>query len=180
MKRFHISGTVHTTATYSRTRSGTTKHYDKKYADSTPDAMVISATTKQEAIKILKKEMVQRYSRNESTKDDDPFIDDDAPTTKRGGGGGSGGLRKVDSDEYIEQTVDEVDIDSVFIDDDIHSHSEANMMMKSVFPVKYQFIPSDDKYLNNTGECVVDQIDKIYGGLKKSYLERILLTRVMK
>ena len=42
--------------------------------------------------------MVQRYSRNESTKDDDPFIDDDAPTTKKRkdklyglGGGGEGG-----------------------------------------------------------------------------------------
>ena len=33
-KRFHISGTVHTTATYSRTRSGSTKHYDKSYPDS--------------------------------------------------------------------------------------------------------------------------------------------------
>ena len=39
-----------------------------------------------------------------------------------------------------------VDIDSVFIDKDTKSHSESNMMMKSVHPVKYQFIPSDDKH----------------------------------
>ena len=53
------------------------------------------------------------------------------------------------------------------------------MMMRSVFPVKYQSIPSDDKYLNNTGECVVDQIDKIYGGLNKKLSRENLLTNAM-
>ena len=164
--KYHISGTVHTTATSSRARSGTTKYHDKSYPDSTPDAMIITAKSKQEAIQTFKKEMAQRHSRNVATNDDDPFIDDDAPTVSGRTFGGTI-KRTRGSDEFIEQKVNSVDVDSVFIDDDIHSHSEANMMMKSVYPVRYQFIPSDDEYLDNTGECVVDQIDKIYGGLSK-------------
>ena len=37
--------------------------------------------------------------------------------------------------------------------------------MKSARFVKYDFIPSDEKHLENTGMCVVDQISKIYGPL---------------
>ena len=163
-QKYHISGTIHTRQTYSRTRSGTTKYYDKVYNVSTQDALVITAISKVEAIKLFKKEMVQKYSRsvkpsnNEKAEEE---VDDNGGyylnfTDDRGG-----------TDYVCDDEVTGVDIDSVFLDKNTKSHSESNMMMKSVHPVKYQFIPSDDKHLNNTGECVVDQIDKIYGHLNK-------------
>ena len=58
-QKYHIGGTVHRRQTYSRTRSGTTKYYDKVYNVSTQDALVITAISKVEAIKLFKKEMVQ-------------------------------------------------------------------------------------------------------------------------
>ena len=153
-QKYHIGGTVHRRQKYSRTRAGTTKYYDKVYNVSTPDALVITAISKVEAIKLFKKEMVQKYSRSVK-----PSSNEKAEEEVDDGGGGT--------DYFCDDEVTGVDIDSVFIDKDIKSHSESNMMMKSVRPVKYQFIPSDDKHLNNTGECVVDQIDKIYGHLNK-------------
>ena len=41
--KYHIGGTVHLRQTYSRTRAGTTKHYDKVYNESKQDALIITA-----------------------------------------------------------------------------------------------------------------------------------------
>ena len=66
------------------------------------------------------------------------------------------------NDYHIEREVKDVDVCSVFIED-VKPQNEGNMMMKSALPVKYQFIPSSEKYTKNKVECVIDVIDAIYG-----------------
>ena len=93
----------------------------------------------------------------------DPFDDDN-------GGRGSASYEGLglDSDSYHDRGVKNVKVDSVVAETSLTAGHESNSMMRRAFPVQYDFIPSDDKYLNNEGECVVDQIDKIYGHLNNN------------
>ena len=50
--------------------------------------------------------------------------------------------------------------------------------MKSVLPSQYEFIPSDNSLLVYEGECVIDQVSKMYGNQIKAlrgekFIERI-------
>ena len=65
--------------------------------------------------------MVQKYSRSVK-----PSSNEKAEEEVDDGGGGT--------DYFCDDEVTGVDIDSVFIDKDTKSHSESNMMMKSVHP----------------------------------------------
>ena len=56
---------------------------------------------------------------------------------------------------------------SIFVENNIKHHDEKEMKMKSVYPVRYEFIPSDEKHLKEEGFCVIDQISSIYGPLLK-------------
>ena len=52
-------------------------------------------------------------------------------------------------------------IEDTFIDDVADASWENNEMdslMKGVLPHQYEFIPSDNSWLENEGECVIDQI----------------------
>ena len=99
--------------------------------------MVVTTTSKQVAIQLFNEEMMDTHSGNGEV------------------------------EYWVQRQVNDIDMNTVFIDDDIQPRSEARMIMRRAYPVKYQFIQSEDKYWNNTGECVVDQIDKIYGLLIK-------------
>ena len=94
----------------------------------------------------------------------DDYNDAAAIRAEVGGGGGGGD----DSDAYMNRGVKSVKVESIVAESSLTAGHESNSMMKRAFLVTYDFIPSDDKYLNNEGECVVDQIDKIYGHLNKN------------
>ena len=68
---------------------------------------------------------------------------------------------------YIEQNVDDIDIDDITHLSTYNARHELNAMMRQAFLVNYDFIPSDNKFLQNDGMRVVDQIDKIIGQLNK-------------
>ncbi len=70
-QQYHISGTINRRQTYSTTRSRTKKHYDKVHNRCTTDALVITATSKQEAIQLAEQEIVHQCSRNGKVTDDD-------------------------------------------------------------------------------------------------------------
>ena len=54
-----------------------------------------------------------------------------------------------DSDEYIEKQATGVKVESVVAESSLTAGHESNSMMRRAYPVKYDFIPSDEKYLNN-------------------------------
>ena len=59
-------------------------------------------------------------------------------------------------------------IEYIFVDDvadasSVRANNEMDSFMKSVLPYQYEFIPSDNSLLVNEGECVIDQVSKIYG-----------------
>ena len=85
------------------------------------------------------------------------------------GSGGGGNNRIGGSDDHITKTVDDMFIDDVIPESLLTAGHESNAMMKMAFPVKYDLIHSDGKYLSNEGESVVDQIDKIYGHLSNNW-----------
>ena len=86
-------------------------------------------------------------------------------TSSNKGTGGSSNKPTGCSDDYAIREIEETIISDIFGESSLTAGHESNAMMKRAYPVTYDFIPSDDKYLNNEGECVVDQIDKIYGHL---------------
>ena len=45
----------------------------------------------------------------------------------------------------------------------VRANNEMDSYMKSVLPYQYGFIPSDNSLLVDEGECVIDQVSKIYG-----------------
>ena len=92
-------------------------------------------------------------------------------------GSGNGNHRIGGSDDYINKKLDDIFIDDVVAESSLTAGHESNAMMRKAYPVKYDFIPSDDKYLNNEGECVVDQIDKIYGHLNNSLSRKIFINQ---
>ena len=155
-QKYYISGRVETTSKYSRTRSGTIKHYDKRYHDSHEFKQVIEATSRREAEAIYKKMAMDEFSINVDNSgssgsggnNDDPFIDDvdDVGYYDQGGGSGGGGGVPT-SDDYKEQTVDDIFIDDVQPASSYTASSEANSMMRRAYPVNYDFIPADDKYV---------------------------------
>ena len=107
------------------------------------------------------------FNQNGVKEDYDPFNDDDNKDWAADGGNeGMGSM--PDSDSYHDRSVKNVKVDSVVAETSLTAGHESNSMMRRAFPVQYDFIPSDDKYLNNEGECVVDQIDKIYGHLNNN------------
>ena len=62
-------------------------------------------------------------------------------------------------------------IEDIFIDDvaDASSVRANNIMdsfMKGVLPYQYESNPSDKSLLAHEGECVIDQVSKIYGDEK--------------
>ena len=62
-------------------------------------------------------------------------------------------------------------MEGVFIDDATEAgpyvpRSELDTRLRSAAPVKYDFIQPDETRLKNNGQCVADQIDKIYGHLR--------------
>ena len=64
-------------------------------------------------------------------------------------------------------TVEDVFIDDVKEGGDYKAKSPLDAPMKAAQYVEYDFIPSDDKYLQNQGFCVLDQFLGIYGPLIK-------------
>ena len=50
--------------------------------------------------------------------------------------------------------------------------------MKRAYPVNYDFIPADDKYLTHQGLCVIEQIDNIYGKLNKKLNRENFISQV--
>ena len=61
-------------------------------------------------------------------------------------------------------------MEDVFVDDvkDVKPYvprSELETHLRSATPVRHGFIQSDETRLKNNGQCVVDQIGKIYGHL---------------
>ena len=63
-------------------------------------------------------------------------------------------------------------MDSVVAESSSTAGHESNSMMKIVFPGTSGFIPPDGKYMNNKGECVIDQklFDKKYFGKREDGL----------
>jgi hypothetical protein len=47
---------------------------------------------------------------------------------------------------WIQRQVNDVDLHSDYIDDDIQHQSEAEMMLRKAYPIKHQFIPSEENY----------------------------------
>ena len=66
---------------------------------------------------------------------------------------------KHETDGYIEQWVYEVVIDDASPASSFSATHESNSMMMHAHSGHYEFIPSDNKSLQNHGTCVVDQID---------------------
>ena len=72
--------------------------------------------------------------------------------------GGNG----LDSGQWKNETVEGVFTDvGPFV-----PRSELETHLRSARPVKYDFIPPDESRLRDNGQCVVDQIDNIYGHLR--------------
>ena len=53
-------------------------------------------------------------------------------------------------------------IDDVVDTSSIKAKNEIDSFMNSIKPYHYEFIPNDTSLLENEGECVIDQISKIY------------------
>ena len=74
---------------------------------------------------------------------------------------------QAESAQYNTYKILSINVDSVFVEINVKHHDEKEMKMKSVYPVRYEFIPSDEKHLKEEGFCVIDQISSIYGPLLK-------------
>jgi len=66
------------------------------------------------------------------------------------------------SDDWRSSKVTDIFIDDVVPESSFKAKSEKDSMMKKAYPVKYDFIPSDDRHLKHEGECVIDQIVGMY------------------
>ena len=75
-----------------------------------------------------------------------------------------------DSDTYNTHKVIQYELHIVFVENNVKHHDEKEMKMKSVYPVRYEFIPSDEKHLKEEGLCVIDQISSIYGPLSEKVI----------
>ena len=73
----------------------------------------------------------------------------------------------ADSDSHNSHRVVQSEVNSIFVENNVKQHDEKEMKMKSVYPVRYEFIPSDEKRLKEEGFCLIDQISSIYGPLLK-------------
>jgi len=125
--------------TFRRQRKGTTKLYDKIYTTMKSTTEVIRASSKSEAIKIYEQQIKDAQNKD--------FGDS--------------------YDDHKAYNVDNITIDSITVVSSYTSVNENNSIMKRAYPVKYDFIPADDKYLTHQGLCVIEQIDNIYGKLVK-------------
>ena len=74
---------------------------------------------------------------------------------------------QADSDSHNSHRVVQSEVNSIFVENNVKQHDEKEMKMKSVYPVRYEFIPSDEQHLKEDGFCVIDQISSIYGPLLK-------------
>jgi len=81
----------------------------------------------------------------------------------RGSHPGGNGLG---SDQWKNETVEDVFIDDVKNVKPFVPRSELETRLRSATPVKYDFIQSDETCLKHNGQCVLGQIDKIYGRLR--------------
>jgi hypothetical protein len=73
-------------------------------------------------------------------------------------------------------------IEDIFIDDvadasSVRANNEIDSFMKSVLPYQYVFIPSDNSLSVHEGECVIDQVSKIYGDQIKALRREKLIER---
>jgi hypothetical protein len=138
-QNYFVQGTYDLEETFRKRKKGSTEYYNKTYTDHKSHTEVFSASSKSEAIKMLEQHIIDEHTVNVSD--------------------------GYDSNKCC--NVRNMQINSVTVVSSYTSVNENDSVMKRAYPVKYDFIPADDKYLTHQGLCVIERIDNIYGKLNK-------------
>ena len=138
-QNYFVEGTYDLQQVFRKRKKGSTEYYTKTYTDPKSHTEVFSASSKSEAIKMFEQHIIDEH------------------TVKFSDG--------YDSNKCC--NVRNMQINSVTVVSSYTSVNENDSVMKRAYPVKYDFIPADDKYLSHQGLRVIEQIDNVYGTLNK-------------
>ena len=147
-KEYFVKGTARIRTTYAKHRKGVKTSYEKEYETVVKESHKIMATSRAMAKRKFEEQVKSRHL------------------------GGNG----FDSDHWKNETVEDVFINDITETKEHEPRRELDTRLRSVGPVRYGFICSDESHLRNNGHCVVDQIDKLYGHLN-SELSRLNFIR---
>jgi len=138
LQNYFVKGRVIMDSKYTRTRGGKSKQYEKLYeGEEETWNETIKAVSKKDAEEQYKQMATDYFNNNNHSK-------------------GQG------SDDWRSSKVTDIFIDDVVPESSFKAKSEKDSMMKKAYPVKYDFIPSDDRHLKHEGEFVTDQTVGIY------------------
>ena len=146
--KYYVRGHANLTTKYYSKRKGVLTDYGKTYHDTITRTTEVMAKSKEEAKQI--------YIQN--------LNDEIAPNPQK--------------TKYAGKFTE---VDDVFIDDVVQAsngNSEMDSFMRSVLPFQYEFIPMDNSLLEKDGECVIDQISKLYGEKIKGLQRDKLIQKV--